>query len=211
MWNPSPYSYPCVILITPYCFPLTYITFVGHTHLKKKVMWVFPLRPFPLTIPLPPLFCYLSHTFILGIFLWVLTTPNLTSFFVVLFWLQVFPFVGWFAIPAAHPFFDHHTMALCPKVPFVKGPLATLQLCSSLCSCRPLLSKGLLHHHCSKSLLSKDLQVLALGQLPFAKGPATSLFCQERCSAHKITMSYTNNLSAPLLLLWSDDSFPASS
>ena len=142
-------------------------------------MWVFPLRPFPLTIPLPPLFCYLSHTFILGIFLWVLTPPNLTSFFVVLFWLQVFPFVGWFAIPAAHPFFDHHTMALCP--------------------------------HCSKSLLSKDLQVLALGQLPFAKGPATSLFCQERCSAHKITMSYTNNLSAPLLLLWSDDSFPASS
>ena len=111
------------------------------------------------------------------------------------------------APPATHPFLDHHTMALCPKVPFVKGPLAILQLGSSLCICKPLLSKGL----CSKSLLSKDLQVLALGQVPFAKGPATSLFCQERCSAHKITRSCTNDLWAPLLLLWSDDSFPFSS
>ena len=187
-------------------YPLTYITFVAHTPFEKQMV----LSPYPspfvgIPFPLSPmLLWYLFPTFLVFGALSYLHVFESILITIYLLWVALPP------KPHSH-FLHHHTMALCPRVPFVKGPLATLQLGSSLCSCMTLLSKAIPPQHCSKPLLSKDLQVLALGQAPFAKGPATSLFSQERCNAHKITMSCTNDRSAPLLLLWSGGSFPASS
>ena len=151
-------------------YPLTYITFVAHTPFEKQMV----LSPYPspfvgIPFPLSPiLFWYLFPTFlVLGAlsYLYIFESILITIY---LLWVALPP------KPHSH-FLHHHTMALCPRVPFVKGPFATLQLGSSLCSCMTFLSKAIPPNtaanpfcqricrclHLGKSLLPKDLQHLS--------------------------------------------------